>query len=765
FIYVKTYTDPKIIDFNPKKGTANTFVSIKGENFVPVDTLVKNTSGVGAYKLVGTRVFLGGEDINIYNLDSSGKIALKNFSPEKPLVEIRDREIGLVDYFYSIILVAGDKYYKIYTDTRTGKILITDGDKDIYELIIKGDKIIAKKGSVEKEVDISVYEKLILKSDSDGDLEFNVQTLYETNADNTEIIGNRVKVSNSGELTFMVPRKEKEGYYDVTIVNPDTKKDSRIGNSGFYYFFQPQTKPTIINIEPNKGSTFGDYYINIYGENFKDYGDGGKASIYIGSIKIDTGDTEISPDGKRIRVKVPKYPGDLNVETDIGRKTVPVVVVNPDGATANEEYGFTYVIPISNPKITTLILNKGSAAGNEIVNIEGTDFRFFEPFKDANNNYTYDEDESFDDLNENETWDDLLDRETYGNLKGDYENLIKPILPAVYFGNQFAEVLSFSEGTIEVKTPKGISGQVDVYLVNNDYGVSNKVKYFYEGSNPKITDILPATGRKQGSEKIEIMGEDFKESKVRVVKSVDDSEEQSLQIVQFGNLKDTNISNRDIPMDATQNSGRIRDNRATVKVGNLTIKYDATQDKRKLNFTIEEGTGDKKAIYNFEYTDYDDTEVFLPVSLLKKESGNTSIQDGDEGSGGEDINVDCYDGYEYVKINLEKITGASTTNRLRADRGFSPEATLIRAGQITLNTPSYYTVGSVPVTLINPDGGTATGNFEYKNPDSDPQITNITRDGQQPQLANDGENKILTVNVKGGSIITVEGKDFRDVRL
>ncbi|NMA23533.1 MAG: cell surface receptor IPT/TIG domain-containing protein, partial [Spirochaetales bacterium] len=491
---------------------------------------------------------------------------------------------------------------------------------------------------------------------------------------------------------------------------------------------------------------------------------------------VDPKDVEISPDGKNIKVKVPKYPGDLEKETDTDRKTVVVVLVNPDGGSASIEDGFTYIIPISHPKIDKLILNKGSAAGGENVIIEGSGFRFFEPYEDLNNNVEWDEGEPFENLNGNvdkngkPIWDDLRHwlsselKAKYDELAKDYNNKIVPILPKIYFGGEEVAIRGFTASTIEIETPKGAKGPAEVYLVNNDYGTSNKVTFTYEASNPRINTITPGIGRKQGNEKVEIMGENLKESKVKVIETINKTKEQTLQLVQFGDLKDVNISNRDIPMDAPQNSGRIRDNQTTVKVGDLTVKYDATQDKRKLNFTIEEGTGDKKAIYNFEYADYDDTEIFLPVSLLKKGNGDISTQDGDESSNGEGAGGNYYDGYEYVKINLEVITGANRTNRLRVDRGFSPKATLIRAGQIVLNTPSYYTVGSVPVTLVNPDGGEAITNFEYKNPDSDPRITNITRDGQQPQLGDDGKIKILTVNAKGGSEIVIEGNDFRDVQ-
>ena len=71
----------------------------------------------------------------------------------------------------------------------------------------------------------------------------------------------------------------------------------------------------------------------------------------------------------------------------------------------------------------------------------------------------------------------------------------------------------------------------------------------------------------------------------------------------------------------------------------------------------------------------------------------------------------------------------------------------------------------MPVFIINPDGGTGEGDFEYKTPDSKPAITNITRNGRDPieeyRKEIDGTARILKVDYKGGSIISAHGTDFR----
>lgn len=756
FLYVKTYTEPRIIDFNPNEGSANTLVTLTGENLLLPNPLVQNLEGIGVYRLIGTRVLLNGRDINNYSLSQDGKtIELKLYeSPEEdPLIKIEDNSLKLSDYHHSVIFQEDTEddvngaYYKIYFDTVLGKILLTDGDRNVYEISKKDGNIYGKKsGEADKPLtvnrgSIEIEDKTLL-----------MLTPYEIEEvdGKDKIIGNRVQVINNSELIFEVPSLSREGYYDLRIVNPDTNYDERVGSNGFYYYFQPDYHPEITEINPNEGSTEGEYYIDIEGKGFVDNGIDNKTSVIIGSQVVSPEDIEVSPDGSVLRVKVPPYPGNLEEETDSDRRSVAVVVVNPDGGNASVKDGFTYVIPISNPRIDRLILNSGSAAGGDSVILEGSGFRFFEPYKDLNNNAEWDINEPYRDLNENDEWDDLrywrsteLKEKYEGFLQDEdgWNNFIKPILPKIYFGGQEVIIKDFTSTTIEIETPKGVDGIVEVYLVNNDYGVSNKLMFNYQASNPNIDSITPGVGRRQGNENIEILGERFQESTINVIKSSNEIIEEVLQIVQFGSPEDINISNRDIPIDAPQNSGRIRDRLSTVQIGDLTVNYDATSETRVLDFELEEGMGNDKVIYKLENVKYDDSEVFLPINLLKDEEGNS------------------YDGYEYVRVRLERVEGASSTNRLRVDRGFSPQANLENSGQIVLSTPSYYTIGTVPVTTINPDGGQASIDFEYKNPDSNPTIRNILKDGEEGRLQDD--RRVIRVNHNGGNTITVLGSDFR----
>lgn len=734
FLYVKTYTDPKIIDFNPKEGTAYTLVDLKGQNLVPPNPLVKDLEGIGFMKLIGTRVFIGGKDINTYTTNNE----LKEYTTpaDKLILKAEGNKLTPSDYYHSIILEDNGVYYKIYFDTILGKYFLTDGDKDTYEIIAKDGKLYGKKGG-DPQIELNISQTDIKL----GTKTLTIKTPYATEmveGVNT-ITGNRVKVLNNNELYFIVPPQPREGYYDLAIVNPDTKKDERKGNAGFYYFFQPgEEPPRIEEIKPSEGSTEGQYTITIYGKNFVDRGIDQKTSVIIGGIKVQPQDIEVSTDGKTMTVKVPKYPGDLSKETDMDRKYVNVIVINPSGGSDKKINGFAYIIPISHPKITKLILNKGSAAGGEIVTIEGSDFRYFEPFRDANNNGTWDKEETYTDKNGNEKWDDLRNKEVFDGLKADWDKNILPILPTVYFGGKVAKIKSFTASTIDVETPKGVKGPVQVYLVNNDYGVSNTLVYTYEASNPKINSITPNTGKKQGGDKLEILGEGFAQGNILVYDSLNSlPKAKSIVQVQFANQNDNNMTNVNLLLD-NPNSGRIRDQRASAKAGQFELTYDATTDIKKLNITLT----DNNVKYTGENIPYNDEEVFLPLKLLKNDKG------------------EAYGGNELVRIRLEKIEGASNTFRIRIDRGFSTDATLLNPGHINVVTPSYYTIGEVQVNVINPDGGIASGKFNYKNPDSNPKITNILRDGEEGYKVDDGR-KIVQVNYLGGNTIEVIGTDFR----
>ena len=66
----------------------------------------------------------------------------------------------------------------------------------------------------------------------------------------------------------------------------------------------------------------------------------------------------------------------------------------------------------------------------------------------------------------------------------DYEYLTSHI-PKVYFGNKEAELVQFGNGYLQVIVPSNEPGTVDLFVVNNDSGISNKIKFTYTSLNHK----------------------------------------------------------------------------------------------------------------------------------------------------------------------------------------------------------------------------------------------------------------------------------------
>lgn len=770
FTYVKTYTEPKLTSFSPNKGSNGTLVVVNGDNFLKPDPSATDISGANIFKLTGTRILLSGTDINDYYKDANNKISLQNFksNDEKIIKPTQDNSVEVGSYYQSVVLQEKDKTTSFYTiDTNTkGEVTLSNGKDESYTITRpitpeSTTEFYATSGKgVQYKIELSsdaTKDILTIKYASDDSIKTELYSKTSYVIDDGKIIGHKVKVISKNEIHFIVPILDVEKWYDLTVKNPDTKSATKIGEQGFYYFKTPKKNPNITKIVPNQGSVEGGYTIDIYGSDFEANGDI-KSRVFIGGVEVPGDDVIVNTAKTKMTIVVPKYPGDLKQEIEGDRKSVPVVVLNSDGGNAKEEKGFTYVIPTSNPNITKILPDSGNAAGGENVQIWGSDFRYFEPYVDTNGDAEYDVGEKYQDLNNNGQWDDLEDQSVYDTLKEKYEELLKDttisddekakqdyrnILPKVYFGKEIAEIVDFSDGYISVKTPVGQSQSVDVQVLNNDYGTSNKFKFTYKSSSPQITSIIPNVGKKQGKDNIEIHGKEFSNSTIKVVDSNDPTkiEEKNMPLVRFGDINDKNISNITIN-PGELNAGTIVGSKGNTSVGNLTVGYNANDSNNKiLSLTINEANKE----YKTDITNYDDGIIYVPVALLE-------YTDADGGK-------EKYTKYELVKVSID-----TYERRIIVERGYAPETNLLNSGQVEVKTPSYYTIGKVPVTIINPDKGNASGQFEYKNPDSFPAITEITRDGQPSVAANiNGKDvKVVKVNYKGGSIISVIGSDFRE---
>ena len=207
-----------------------------------------------------------------------------------------------------------------------------------------------------------------------------------------------------------------------------------------------------------------------------------------------------------------------------------------------------------------------------------------------NNNLDTDEDknsngkldiEKFVDLNGNGQFDDI---EKKPKLTEKDIN----ILPRIYFGKKLGEIVDYSDGYISVRVPTNVKGNVDVYVLNNDYGTSNKMPFTYTASNPKITKITPNIGKKQGDDNVEIIGNDFVESNIQRYDVWDNPDHtqterigtDSINLVRFGDINDVRMSNKSIAAGSL-NAGTIIGTIGETNVGDLNVKYNSSDPSNK----------------------------------------------------------------------------------------------------------------------------------------------------------------------------------------
>lgn len=721
-IYVQSQTKPTLSSLSPPAGTINTLVTLNGTVFLTPDPTAVPWD-LGIYRLIGTRVLFGDRDINEYYYKSgTNDIDLKPYtSPAgQEILSASGSTASMASYYYSVLLkTAADKFYVLnYSDS--GKIKLTDGTLE-YEIYASGGALKARDQSG-GDWNVTVTGSTVaLDSTSGGsDIDLILVTPYVFGTDNV-ITGNRVKVTDHGRRIYaVVPDLMTPGLFDITVVNPDT--NSATLKNAFTFYRNPQRLPRVDNVDPNQGSVSGGYYIEISGANFEDNGTV-KTRVFINSIEVAPADVKVGLDGTTLDVKVPAYPGDIKKDYGVDHKAVPVTILNPsDGGSIGIEDAFTYVLPRSNPVIDRISKATGSAAGGDYIEITGRDFRFYEPYDDANGNFQYDAGtDTYTDINGDAVWNDFSQWDNTADPNVQAIPNYQKILPKVYFGSQLATIKNYGNGYLGVLTPAGTSGNVDVYIVNNDYGVSNKRTFSFISSKPVISSVLPATGRKQGAELVEILGSGYVESTISVLDPSGVSSNKNMTLVRFGSIDNLNGE------DGTIVGGEMP---ILQLPGNMNVSFSA--NLKTIDFTLVYGG----VTYSQTFTNYDGSPCFFDM---------TELADG----------TDAYPGCEFVKVYTKE-------RRLIVERGYSPNVETESTGHLTVTTPTYYTVGQVGIKVVNPDGGTVSSNFEYRNPATNPAISNITRNGTDPvNKTVDGENlRIVEVNYKGGNIITITGTDF-----
>jgi hypothetical protein len=657
------------------------------------------------------------------------------------LSEEGDNKVFLADYAESVTLKTVDSVRYTLSYNFAGQAILTNGRDETYTLQFDApNKVIA--------VNALGFAKNVLINDAGIELDgvqLDMITPYTVNLVTGAIEGNQTRVLSKNQIVFKVPYLTTgKGYKDLSVVNPDTKTASKTGESGFYYISQATSNPIITDIQPPKGSVDGGFYVTITGRDFED-----DVRVFIDSVEVPKADTYVALDGSWIKIKMPKSIKNLTADYGVDELAVPVVIVNPDGGNTGRDKGFTYIIPLSDPVITRILPTGGSSNGGEIVEIVGYEFRFYEPYENLVGGPGYDVGDTFVDQFKNGTWDDLLSGSVDPNAIRQLPELMNPyydtyydsvILPKIYFGENEAKIVEYSKGFIKVITPAHAAGAVDVYVINNDSGVSNKLKYTYTATTPVLGSVVPNFGRRQGQEPKEIYGQKLYRTVAYGYANDDESAIQLLgniqALVRFGA-----IDNRSLDRIAP-NSGLINNERATVNLdGGLTVAYYGDLGEVKVTLT------ENNVIYTRTF-DYDNTKVFIPMDMLKNAAGDYYVPNGLKG-----VNSATYSGdaYEYIKLEI-------ADRRVIVERGYAPKTIYDNDTHVTVITPSYFTIGTVPLTFFNTDGGKSTQQFTYTNPASEPKILNI-----EPQtLSFDGSKWLVESSVDGGIDIEITGNDFRE---
>jgi len=738
FIYKKSITDPYIEDFNPKERTDENYFIITGKDFKKPNPAAAESD---IESLIGTRVMIGNIDVNDYHPNEASPKLQSYESPEdKKILQIESdgafKGLKLADYYYSVLLSEGSNLYTLDINNK-GQIELYDGDSEnnnryIITMDKNGEKIIATKQDVNKtEYEVTPTKRGLMLKIQDTEISLTMNTLYRT--ENDEIVGNRVKVLSENKICVEVPygklQISQDNKYSITIVNPDAKRHSK---DGFIYITKPEGPPKIKSVAPLKGSHKGGYEVTINGEGFFTTSNLKPTVVINGEL--------VNPDNVRVKSSneivfmMPPYTGDID---PVNGTTVLINVINPDKKGVDKLEGFTYVYVDRDPYIdkvrTTSGDNIGSTLGGNTVIIDGYNFKLKE--SDTGNLFK-------DDINDNGEIDDFTDctveelKEEYG--EEGFKKYVEPILPKVYFGgtdNQAQIVGKMMEKSLEVVSPPGMAGIVDIYIINNDYGISNRKPFVYKGSDPTIREIDPGYGKFEGNVPVKIRGDQFYPSKIEIYK--EESGEITLKneekmLVQF---VDEDISTYKGSTLITTSGPAI----VSLNDQLLMVRYDG--NIKKLTVKLRQGTDEYSNIFEeFE------GKRFIPLSLLKDRDNS-------------------YNGFEMIKVEITK------DNELHVERGYSVRTEYTNTKFIKPYAPAYLyrEPGVVSIIITNEDGASVKGKFEYIDFDTEPFITKVRKDesdeGREKNITLDGKEVDATVvefDYRGGNPVEIEGVDFLD---
>ena len=199
------------------------------------------------------------------------------------LVYIAEDETGetvaaIANYSHSVTLKTLDEERFTLDYNFAGEAVLTNGKDKTYTVEYDAAQgIVAVNAAGTKRPITANLDGIVL----DGTQLYMI-TPYTVSTVNGAITGNRTKILSKNQILFYVPTLTTgKGYKDLTVINPDTKSDSKTDEDGFYYIPQATSKPVITSISPDRGSVDGGYFVTIYGSNFED-----AAKVYIDSVEV-----------------------------------------------------------------------------------------------------------------------------------------------------------------------------------------------------------------------------------------------------------------------------------------------------------------------------------------------------------------------------------------------------------------------------------------------------------------------------------------------
>ncbi len=580
-----------------------------------------------------------------------------------------------------------------------------------------------------------------------------------------------VQVVSSTEITAVTPASPATGIRDVTVINPDLA--TAILPNGFTYVASAMT---IVSVTPDKGPVDRQTLITITGANFnqdKDEQDNiyivvelgtqedgflpatsvvvsqdgstitaltpittagtkdvvvrnrfGSATLsqaftyYVPSSKPEitgvypatgptTGGTAITIYGERFQSKATVTiggkaatgvevvsPAEIRAVTPAGQPgKQDVVVTNPDGGQATLPEGFIY---ISHPVLENVSPARGSVEGGTIVTLRGTDF-----------------------YPGMQVYFGSITEVVYGTVSGSF-----------YWQVPAADVQVIDAQAAKIRLPAWPEGvafhngaKVDIAVVNSDAFLSSDggsyiaggiFTYYQPLTSPRVDQVTPNFGPVQGGNEVLLSGSGFQPD----VK------------VYFGweEARVLEVTPSLIRVSAPANAAGLYDiTVVNVYDTGVFIKEDAYEYRQPL--TSPKITG-----------------VF--PSMGPVQGGTLLSISGAYFWPGVRVFIGTNEAFLYVDNEgriVPKEMGTQIISPLVASGGnviyvHTPEGP--KAGE-------NYLTGPVDVTIVNPDGGSATlrNGFTYKLPDSRPAITGISP---------------ASGTTKGGTPVTITGSDFRE---